>query len=125
MVPLFTISDKRYNIFGSTINPYDSAMFATWQESYAASREMIMDLLSKQGDELKVSDTSSAIEHIDGLEFQRFYLQTLYPEQNLRMHTYWFYRKQGMYDFSINISYTDEKMGRQYLEMVRTSKFSK
>jgi len=123
--PLFTITDKRYNTFNSTINLYDSTMFKSWEESYEASKEMLIDLLNKQGGEVIVSDTSSAVEKIDGLQFQRFDFKTIYPKQNLTMHTYWFYRKQGIYDFSINISFTDVQIGKQYLEIVRNSKFEK
>src|SRR5687767_11556883 len=32
--PLFTIRQGQFNIFGSTLNPYDSTMFDNWQESY-------------------------------------------------------------------------------------------
>ena len=123
--PLFTISDKQFNIFGSTINLYDSSMFKTWQESYQASKAMIIDLLNQQGDQVKVKDTASSSEQIDGLSFQKFYLETIYPKQTLTMHTYWYYRKHGRYDFSINVSFTDETVGKQYLDIIKKSKFDR
>lgn len=123
--PLFTIRQGQFNIFGSTINPYDSSMFDTWQQSYAASKLMIMDLFKQQGPDLKVVDTASSTDIINGLTFEKFYIKTIYPRQNLTMNTYWLYRKHDKYDFSINISYTDESVGRKFLEIVKNSKFDK
>ena len=123
--PLFTIRQGGFNIFGSTLNPYDSSMFDTWQESYAMSKRMMMGLFNQQGSDLKVVDTASSKETIDGLTFERFYIKTYYPKLNLTMNTYWFYRKHGNYDFSINISYTEDDIGKKYLDIVRNSKFHK
>jgi hypothetical protein len=123
--PLFTIRQGQFNIFGSTLNPYDSSMFETWQQSYAASKLMMMDLFKQQGPDLKVADTSSSTQTIDGLVFEKFYIKTVYPSQNLTMNTYWFCRKHDKYDFSINISYTDENIGKKYLDIVKNSKFDK
>lgn len=122
---LFTIRQGQFNIFGSTLNPYDSSMFDTWQESYAMSKSMIIDLFNQQGAELKVVDTASSKETIDGLTFERFYIKTYYPKLNLTMNTFWFYRKHGNYDFSINISYTEDDIGKQFMDIVRNSKFHK
>jgi hypothetical protein len=123
--PLFTIRQGQFNLFNSTINPYDSSLFSTWQESYTASKHMLIDLINKQGPGIKIVDTASSTETIDGLMFQKFYLKTSYPSQNLTMNTYWFYRKQGNYDFSINVAYTDENVGKKYLDILRKSKFDK
>lgn len=123
--PLFTIRQGQFNIFGSTLNPYDSSMFDNWQESYAASKLMMMDLFKQQGPNLEVADTASSTETIDGLTFEKFYIKTIYPQRNLTMNTYWFYRKHDNYDFSINISYTDETVGKKFLDIVKNSKFDK
>ena len=123
--PLFTIRQGQFNIFGSTLNPYDSTLFKTWEESYKASKEMIVDLINQQGPEIRIVDTASSTEQIDGLTFETFYLKTVYPQKNLTMYSYWFYRKINNYDFSINVSYVDESIGRNYLSIVKASKFSK
>lgn len=123
--PLFTIRQGQFNFFGSTINPYDSSMFDNWQQSYLASKGLIMNLFRQQGPDLEVTDTASSKETIDGLTFEKFYIKTFYPQQNITLISYWFYRKHGKYDFSINISYTDESIGRKFLDIIKSSKFEK
>jgi hypothetical protein len=122
---LFTIYQGQFNFFGSTLNPYDSSMFETWQQSYADSKIMLMDLFNQQGPDIKIADTASSSEIIDGLTFEKFYIKTIYPTNNLMLNTFWFYRKHRDYDFSINISYTDEKIGKMFLNILRNSKFEK
>ena len=122
---LFIIRQGQYNVMGSTINLYDSALFKTWQESYSATKKMLMKIIEDQAPGVTVIDTESSFEIIDGLRFEKVFLKTFYPEQNLTMNIYWFYRKQNEYDFSINISYTEEKIGKQYLGIIKNSKFNK
>lgn len=120
---LFTIIDGNYNLFGSTINLFDSSIFPTWELSYLASKQMILNVLENQSPALKILDTLSGYEIIDGLRFEKFYMKTFYPSQSLTMNTYWFYRKQNQYDFSINISFTDDEKGKLFLEILRKSRF--
>jgi hypothetical protein len=122
---LFTIRKGQFNFINSSINHYDSALSDTWQNAYAKSKDMLFDLLEKQKPELQVIDTSTSVEIIDGLEFEKLYIKTFYPRQKLTMFSYWFYRKHDNYDFSVNISYIDEFIGKQYLEILRSSKFDK
>ena len=122
---LFTIRQGQFNLIGSTINLFDTTLGITWEQSYAASKQMIMQVINEQAPAVKIIDTLTSYELIDGLRFEKLYLKTLYPDQKLTMNTYWFYRKQNKYDFSINISYTDESIGKQFLDLLRTSKFDK
>lgn len=121
--PLFTIVDGNYNLFASTINAFDSTLFNTWQQSYAASKKLIIDVLNNQAG-IKIIDTLSGREMIDGLRFETFRMKTLYPDKKIIMTTYWFYRKQNQYDFSVNISFTDEQKGKMFLDIFRNSKFT-
>lgn len=123
--PLFTIIDGNYNIFGSTINLFDSSLFRSWELSYEASKQMILNVLENQAPAVQILDTLSGQEIVDGLKFERFYLKTFYPGQKLTMNTYWFYRKQNQYDFSVNISYTDPQKGQMFLDVFRKSRFIK
>lgn len=125
VTPLFTIRQGQFNLLGSTINLFDTTLGMTWEKSYAFSKQMIMQVINDQSPAVKIIDTLSSFELIDGLRFEKLYLKTFYPDQKLTMNTYWFYRKQNKYDFSINISYTDEKIGKEFLNLVKTSKFDK
>jgi hypothetical protein len=120
---ILAIRQGRWNNLASTLNLYDSTIFPTWQESYAASKLLIIDLMNKQGSQIKIVDTASSIEVIDGLTFQRFYLKTFYPASNFTLYTYWYYRKHGKYDFSITTSFGDIEVGKDLLSVIHGSRF--
>jgi hypothetical protein len=122
---LFTIRQGQFNLLGSTINLFDTTLGMTWVQSYSASKVLIMQVINEQAPAVKIIDTLSTYEVIDGLRFEKLYLKTFYPDQKLTMNTYWFYRKQNEYDFSINISYTDEGIGKQFLDLIKASRFDK
>jgi hypothetical protein len=122
---LFTIRQGEYNLLGSTLNTFDTTSGMTWEQSYAASKEMLLQVINGQAPTVQIIDTLSSVQLIDGLRFEKLYLKTYYPDKKLTMNTVWLYRKKDKYDFSINVSYTDEKIGRQYLEIIANSKFEK
>jgi hypothetical protein len=122
---LFTIRQGQFNLLGSTINLFDTTLGMTWEQSYAASKEMVIQVINDQAPAVKIIDTLSSYQVIDGLRFEKLYLRTFYPDQNLTMNTYWLYRKQNEYDFSISISYTDDLIGKQFLDLIKDSRFSK
>jgi hypothetical protein len=125
MTPLFTIREGQYNIIGSTINVFDTTSGMTPEESYAYSKQMMMEVINEKAPAVRIIDTLSSFEIIDGLRFEKLTLKTFYPALNLTMITVWLYRKQNIYDFSINISYTDEKIGVEFLNLIKASKFNK
>ena len=122
---LFIIRDGEFNLLGSTINVFDTTLGLTWEQSYAASKQQVMQVINEQAPAVKIIDTLSSYEVIDGIRFEKLYIKTFYPDQKLTMNSYWFYRKQNIYDFSINISYTDEKIGKQFLNLIKDSRFGK
>jgi hypothetical protein len=120
---LFLFRNGEYNTFGSTINRYNSSGFSSWHDSYAATKSMMMDMFKAQKPNMEILDTSSGKEVIGNRKFEKFYIKTYYPSLNLTMHTYWYCRLQNAYDFSINVSYTEETVGKQFIEIIKASKF--
>jgi len=122
---LFVIKKDNYNYFGSSVTAFDTSNFKIWETSYAFYKKSLVDLLLSKSDLITLLDTSSSIEKIDGLTFQKFYTKTAYPKQNLILENYWYYRKQGSLELSINILFDNKKNGDQYLELLKSSKFDK
>jgi hypothetical protein len=117
---LFVLRQDENNFFGATLTPIDPRA-NTWE----ALKKMVIDLLETNTSIVTLVDSSSSIETIGGLTFQKLYLKTEYPGQNITRKTYWFYRRQKNREFSINVSYSDSVIGKQYLDILTTSSFKK
>jgi hypothetical protein len=122
---LFIIKKDMYNYFGSSVTALDTSNFKTWQSSYNYQKKAVIDLIKSKESSISLLDTASAIENIDGLTFQKFYLKTSYPSLNLILENYWYYRLQNGLEFSINITFNDKEVGKSYLSLLRASKFDK
>jgi hypothetical protein len=119
---LFAVRQNNYNSFVATINPYQSNK-ATWEESFEVSKQLMVEQIQSMGANINMVDTSSSTELIDKLKFLKFNLVTFYPAQNLSLHTSVYYRKIGDRDLVITLGYQDEKIGKEYKDILIKSKF--
>ena len=122
---LFVIRKDAYNYFGSTITAFDTTNFKTWEDAYFYEKKMVVDLIKSKEPLILILDSLSSTENIDGSIFQKFYIKTSYPRQNLILENYWYYRKQENLEFSINITFNNKEIGNKYLSLLRASKFEK
>lgn len=122
---LFIIRKDTYNFFGSSVTAFDTINFKNWESSYSYYKEIVVDLIKSKEPLIILLDTASSTENIDGLIFQKFYTKTSYPKQNLILENYWYYKKQGDLEFSINITFDNSDIGNNYLTLLRASKFDK
>jgi hypothetical protein len=122
---LFTFVDPPYNTFASVITHFNATVFPSWIQYHERQEKGILQRLVAMKPSLLVKDTASGTEMIDGLAFQRYYYKTYYPQSGLTMHTYQYARLVHGYDFMINISYTDEKVGQQFLGILHGSTFKR
>jgi len=122
---LFIIRKNIYNLFGSTITALDTTKFKTWQSSYDNQKKLVIDIIESKKPSISLLDTASSTENIDGLTFQKFYIKTSYPEVNLTLENYWYYRMQKGVELSINITFNDKETGNGYLSLLRASRFNK
>ena len=122
---LFVIRKDAYNYFGSSITAFDTTNFKTWESAYSYEKKMVVDLIKSKEPLILLLDSASSIENIDGLIFQKFYMKTSYPRQNLILENYWYYRQQENLEFSINVTFNNKDIGNSYLTLLRASKFDK
>jgi len=122
---LFLIRKDAYNYFGSSITAFDTTNFKTWESAYSFEKKTVVDIIKSNEPLILLLDSASSTENIDGLIFQKFYMKTSYPRQNLILENYWYYRQQDNLEFSINVTFNNKDIGNNYLTLLRASKFDK
>ena len=120
---LITFSKGQYNFFSSTITAFDPERDGDWNEVNSKLKNVILETLRTQAPAIK-SDTSSSVETIDGLEFHKFQIITTY-QSKLVMNTFMYSRLHKGFHYGINISYTDENVGKELQLILASSKFDK
>jgi len=120
---LFLIRKDAYNFFGSSISTFDTTNFKTLEQAYGYAKKSVIDIIKANESDISLLDSASSTESIDGSIFQRLYLKTGYPKQNVILDQYWFYRNKGNLDLSINIAFSNKDIGNEYLRLLRASKF--
>jgi hypothetical protein len=122
---LFLFKSDGNNFFGSTITPFDSLNFKTWQSSYSYAKQTALDLIQSMKSIVTLKDTTTSTEIINGVLFQKFFMRTEHPKIKTIRDSYWYYTENKGVELSINISFTDSIIGNKYLSVLRTSKFGK
>jgi hypothetical protein len=121
---LFYLLDNRFNGFNSAISKFDRS-FGTWEKTHQDDKQTVLTALNAQKSNIEIIDTISSQEVIDDISFEKLLLKIYYPKQNVTSTTIWYAQKVNNYDLTINISFTDEKIGTEYLKILRASKFEK
>ena len=119
---LISFTKGQYNFFSSTITPFDPQRDGDWNEVNSKLKNRILETLRTQA-AIKI-DTSSSVETIDGLEFHKFQIITTY-QSKLVMNTLMYRRLYKGFDYGINISYTDDNVGKELQLILASSKFDK
>jgi hypothetical protein len=122
---LFVIRRDENNFFSSNITAFDSSHFKTWESSYSYAKENLLEIIESGKRIVTLVDTATSTEIIDGILFQKFFMRTKYPNQEIIRDTYWYYTEKKGIELSINISFADSIIGNKYLSVLRASKFDK
>lgn len=135
--PIFSV-DKKTDVAGDSNNEKTSDNFfiATivkshyegWLASYMhliRSQTEWISALEKRGNRMHY-DTVSSVENIGGLIFYTYYMKSVDKKGELSNdYDYWYYTFVNNYELRIQINYSDEKFGEEYLRILRNSKFRK
>ena len=120
---LLNVKKGQLNHFAGTITPFDSTKDGDWSEANEVLKEVMMNTFETQAPSMKL-DTSSGIEMIDDLEFQKFHIKTTFPNNKI-LNTIMYSRLHKGYDFGITLTFTDDKIGRELMVILHSSKFDK
>lgn len=124
----FIIEKDRYNTCSIKIKPSESDSLKAMPdaEAWEQSKKIIALTYSQQGSDIKFIDSVSSFEIIDGVRFDIFFYK-IKPSKYSEFNIYILHAKHDLHDINIDISYDDSnaELGKQFLEMLRNSKFEK
>lgn len=120
-ITIFTYKNEQFNNFEANWQPFDLEIDGDYSESIALVNNIVYETFETQIPKAKL-DSVSRIQKISGLEFHRFDIAIDFPN-GMKMKTIGFSRLFNQKDFTMNISYIDEKIGKEMLEAFLKSKF--
>lgn len=118
---LFVFKSGATNYLEANYQPFDEKKDGSYIENWKAVNEVLYHTFQSQMPNTKV-DTTTTIEKIDNLDFQKFIMKVAYPN-NMILNILMYSRLIKQKEFTVNIMYVDPKKGEQLLAAWKASKF--
>lgn len=118
---LISFQKDQFNIFQSTIEPFEPEYEDEWEQNNATVKKLIYNTFLNQG--IKVDSSQTTIEKIAGLEFQKFSFTIYGPGGDVILNQILYSKLINGFDFGVNIHYNNDKDRDELLEVFRNSKF--
>ena len=118
---IFVFKNAEFNYLESNYQPFDVKVDGDYLESCKNVNEIIYETFKTQMPKASL-DSSSGVEEIGGLVFQTFKLKIDFPT-GMTMHSFMYSRLFDKKEFSVNISYVDDKQGEKMVKAWTNSKF--
>jgi hypothetical protein len=122
------IQKDKYNTCSIKIKPSepDSLKAMPDLKAWEQSKKIIALTYAQRDSKTKFLDSASSFEVIDGVQFDIFFYKIKsanYPTFNI----YLLHAKHNLHDINIEVSYDDSDidLGKQFLEIIRRSKFDR
>lgn len=120
---LFWIKKGTLNSLEANYQPFDEEVDGDYDETFDDVNEISVAAIKDQFPQIQI-DTVTSIEKIDRLNFRKFYMKLTYPG-GVVLHNHSYSYLFGDKEFTVSISYVDEKFGQQMLNAWLKSKFRK
>jgi len=118
---LISFQKDQFNIFASTSEPFKEEFPGEYQKNNKALNEMIYNTCKDQG--IKI-DSTSGVETIQGLEFNKFCTAIYAPDGKIILNQILYSRLINGYDFGVNINYNNDQDKETMLKALLNSKFT-
>ena len=118
---LFAYKNGKFQTFESNYQIHDLEIDGDYSESNREVNKMTYETFVETMPNVTL-DSISSKEMIDGLEFDRFEINIDFPN-GIEMTTVGYSRLFNDKDFTINIVYTKESIGKELIENILNSKF--
>jgi len=118
---LFAYKSGKFQTFESNYQIHDLETDGNYSESNREVNKMTYETFEETMPNVTL-DSISSKETIDGLEFDRFEINIDFPN-GIEMTTVGYSRLFNDKDFTINIVYTKESVGKELIENILNSKF--
>ena len=120
-VTLFTYKNGQFNNFEANWQPFDVEIDGEYLEACSEVNRILYQTFETQMPKAKL-DSISSTKKINGLEFQRFDVTIDFPN-GIKMKSISFSRLFNKKEFTTNITFVDEKIGKIMLDAFLNSKF--
>jgi len=110
---IFVFKNGDFNYLESTYQLFDPAADGSYMASCKDDREIVFETLRTQMEMAEI-DSVSTVQVISGLEFQTFTIEVIFPN-GTKWRSLIYNRLFGNRNFSVNITYVDEKSGERML----------
>lgn len=121
-VEILWIKNDQDNYFNAIVYA-DSSNPKAWKKKTIDDSRYYFSIIASTPD-MRVMDSSIAVKTFDGVEFQEEFIN--YRKKRTDMSwSYQYSRRYKNYAIYINVRFTDKKIGKRYLKMIRNSTFEK
>lgn len=120
---LISFKKNLFNIFQSTSEPFELQYEGEWEENNTKLKKILYLTYQNQG--IEADSTSTEIENIDGLEFQKYVFTIYSPKGEAILRQMMYSRLINGLDFGVAIIYNNDKDRDELLKVFRNSKFKK
>ncbi len=121
-ITIFVYQSGQGNTYEANWQSFDSKIDGDYLESVKKVNEILYKTFKTQLPATVKLDSTSSVQNVSGLDFQRFDLNIVLSEK-LTLKTIGFSRLFDDKEFTVNITYLDEKIGQKLLESFLNSKF--
>lgn len=119
---MFIAIKDRFNHFNVIITPFDPEADGSWEKTNQSAKDQAYRTMAKIMGNEKL-DTSSSIEYIDGLAFQKFHISAIINKDE-RLDMFLLSKWYRGYDFSMAVLSVNDETKRQIELMLRSSRFN-
>jgi hypothetical protein len=120
-VTIFVYKNRQFNTFEANWQPFDVEIDGEYMETYLEVNKILYETFETQIPKVKL-DSISSIQQVSGFDFQRFDITIDLPN-GIKMKTIGFSRLFEKKEFTMNITFVDEKIGEKMLNAFLNSKF--
>lgn len=118
---LISFSNNQFNIFQSTIEPFESEYDGEWEDINKALKEIILRTYKENG--IRADATEISNESIDGLVFQKYEVTLYSPKGEVFLRQLMYSKLINGFDFGLSISYNNSLDKNIMLKAWRDSRF--
>jgi len=122
-VSLVSIESSRNNYFNSIVY-IDSSDLNDWKKKTIEETRFYIEKIGELPN-YKLLDTTITTELIDGVGFQKEYFKLYNSKNNITTQSYKYSRRYKNYSINYNIRFIDTTVGKQYLQVLKTSSFDR
>lgn len=123
MKHLLAFQKDRFNMFQSTIEPYEETAPGEWRANTDMLKKMMYQTFADQG--IRVDSSITEVESISGIVFVTFEFTLYKPDGDVLIQQRMYTQLINGYDMGINLSYNNEQNEQEMTTALKKSVFKR